>query len=84
MSDNTKCPICGYKLDDCQCYFGGSAHPDRSKRRDVVQDHLYLLSEKQLKHLIELQACWQTSYSDEEKSKMLDDLINAETGIDSV
>ena len=29
-----KCPICGYKISQCQCTFGGSAHPDRSKRRD--------------------------------------------------
>ena len=84
MSDNTKCPICGYKLDDCQCYFGGSAHPDRSKRREVVQDHLYLLSERQLAHLIKLQSYWQTSYGDEERSKILGDLINAETGIENV
>lgn len=76
MSDKTKCPICGYDLDDCQCYFGGSAHPDRSKRREVVQDHLYLLSDKQLAHLIKLQASWQTSYGDEEKSKILNALIS--------
>lgn len=76
MSDKTKCPICGYDLDDCQCYFGGSAHPDRSKRREVVQDHLYLLSDKQLAHLIKLQAFWQTSYGDEEKSKILNALIS--------
>lgn len=75
MSDKTKCPICGYDLDDCQCYFGGSAHPNRSKRREVVQDHLYLLNDKQLAHLIKLQAFWQTSYDDEEKSKILDTLI---------
>lgn len=83
MSDKTKCPICGYDLDDCQCYFGGSAHPDRSKRREVVQDHLYLLSDKQLAHLIKLQAYWQTSYDDEEKSKILNALI-AGTGIENV
>lgn len=76
MSDKTKCPICGYDLDDCQCYFGGSAHPDRSKRREVVQEHLYLLSDKQLAHLIKLQAFWQTSYGDEEKSKILNALIS--------
>lgn len=75
MNDITKCPICRYNLNDCQCYFGGSAHPDRSKRREVVQDHLYLLNDKQLAHLIKLQAFWQTSYGDEEKSKILDTLI---------
>ena len=79
MRDNTKCPICGYELKYCQCYFGGSAHPDRSKRREVVQDHLYLLSDKQLAHLIKLQAQWQTSYGDEERSKMLDVLVSEST-----
>ena len=49
------CPICGYELNSCQCLFAGSAHPDRDKERDVVQDHLYLLSDEQLLHLIKLQ-----------------------------
>ena len=66
------CPICGYELYFCQCLFGGSAHPDRDKERTVVQDHLYLLSDKQLLHLEKLQRYWQTSYGDEEKAKMLE------------
>lgn len=74
--DNTKCPICKYRIKDCQCLFGGSGHPDRYKRRQVVQEHLYLLSAEQLAHLIELQAFWQVSYSDDEKSKILEDLTN--------
>lgn len=65
------CPICGYELNFCQCLFGGSAHPDRNKERDVVQNHLYLLSDKQLLHLLKLQRHWQTSYGDEERAKML-------------
>ena len=76
MRSNTKCPICGYELEYCQCYFGGSGHPDRQKRRDVVQDHLYLLNAEQLAHLIKLQAYWQTSYGDDERSKILEDLNN--------
>ena len=71
MTNNTKCPICGYELKYCQCCFGGSAHPDRSKRREVVQDHLYLLNAEQLAHLIKLQAFWQTSYGDDEKTELL-------------
>ena len=71
MPNNTKCPICGYELKYCQCCFGGSAHPDRSKRREVVQDHLYLLNAEQLAHLIKLQAFWQTSYGDDEKTELL-------------
>lgn len=66
------CPICGYELYFCQCLFGGSAHPDRDKERAVVQDHLYLLSDKQLLHLEKLQRYWQISYGDEEKAKMLE------------
>lgn len=65
------CPICGYELNFCQCFFNGSAHPDRNKERNVVQDHLYLLSDKQLLHLLKLQRYWQTSYGDEERAKML-------------
>ena len=68
-----KCPICNYELCRCQCKFGGSAHPDRSKRRDVVFDHLYLFSKKQIKHLISLERHWQISYGDEEK----EDIRNA-------
>lgn len=62
-----KCPVCKYDISMCQCMFGGSAHPDRSKRREVVIDHLYLLSPKQIEHIINLQQRWQTSYGDEEK-----------------
>lgn len=60
-----KCPICNYEIKDCQCTFNGSTHPDRSKRKTVVFDHLYLFEPEQIKHLIDLQRYWQTSYSDE-------------------
>ena len=73
------CPICGYELGLCQCLFGGSAHPDRNKEQDVVQDHLYLLSDEQLHHLIDLQRYWQTSYGDEKRTKMLDCLEKSGT-----
>lgn len=68
------CPICKYKLRQCQCVYSGSAHPDRSKREDVVKDHLYLLTPTQLKHLIELEKFWRTSYSDDEKTAIYEDL----------
>ena len=71
MTDNTKCPICRYELKDCKCIFEGSYPPNRYKRREVIQDHLYLLNAEQLAHLIKLQAFWQTSYSDDEKTKIL-------------
>ena len=69
-----KCPICGYDLEWCQCYFGGSAHPDRSKRATVVMEHLYLFSEKQVKHIIKLQSYWQISYGDPQLEKILEEI----------
>lgn len=70
----TKCPICDYSIDDCQCTFGGSGHPDRSKRREVVLDHLYLFNKKQVKHIMKLQEYWQTCYGDEERTLILNKL----------
>lgn len=73
-TDETICPICKYNVSRCQCMFSGSCHPDRSKVRTVVTDHLYLLSPEQLEHVIDLQRRWQISYGDEEKNKILDEL----------
>ena len=72
----TKCPICKYKISECQCRYGGSAHPDRRKRKEVVKDHLYLLSRKQLKHIIKLEKYWQTSYGDNERESIFEELKN--------
>ena len=69
-----KCPICEYIISMCQCRFGGSAHPDRSKRARVVADHIYLFSDKQIEHLKEIQKYWRTCYGDEEMSKILKEL----------
>ncbi|MBS6883913.1 MAG: hypothetical protein KH195_11740 [Clostridiaceae bacterium] len=69
-----KCPICDYDIEHCQCRFGGSAHPDWSKRRAVAKDHLYLFSDKQVRHIIELERYWRTSYLDEEKEKIREEL----------
>ena len=68
------CPICKYKIEHCQCIFGGSAHPDRSKIQQVVKDHLYLLSDKQLRHLVSLEEYWQICYMDEEMNDMVEEL----------
>lgn len=68
------CPICNYEFEYCQCRFGGSAHPDRSKRRQVVLDHLYLLSDEQIKHIIKLESQLQVSYGDDERTKILKEL----------
>lgn len=69
-----KCPICDYDIEHCQCRFGGSSHPDRSKREKVVKDHLYLFSDKQVRHIIKLERYWRTSYLDEEKEKIREEL----------
>ena len=61
-----KCPICDYEIKDCQCIFSGTAHPDRSKRKIVVFDHLYIFEKEQIEHLINLQRAWQISYGDDE------------------
>lgn len=68
------CPICEYKISQCQCRFGGSAHPDRSKRIDVVLDHLYLFSPEQIKHVIDLEKWWRISYGDEGRTQILEEL----------
>lgn len=65
------CPICRYLLDECQCRYGGSGHPDRSKEREVVLHHLYLLNDKQLKHVINLEKSWRTSYGDNERKQIV-------------
>ena len=67
-----KCPICEYPLDQCQCLYSGDTHPDRSKRQRVVLDHLYILSEPQLRHVIELQRWWNVSYADPELTEICD------------
>lgn len=71
-----KCPICDYPLDDCQCIFGGSCHPDRSKRARVVKDHLYLFSRKQIKHIVQLENSWGTSYGDAETDAIRAELVS--------
>lgn len=73
-----KCPICKYDIPQCQCRFGGTCHPNRSKRRTVVIDHLYLLSPKQIEHIINLQRYWQTSYGDDEKNQIVEELKGGE------
>ena len=68
------CPICKWAFSSCQCRFSGSAHPDRNLQRKVVLDHLYLLTKKQLKHLIQLEKDCCISSSDENYNKILKDL----------
>lgn len=72
----TKCPICNYSIEHCQCLYGGSAHPDSYKRLQVVLDHLYLFSDEQLEHIKNLEKYWNASYVDKERSQIRDELLN--------
>lgn len=69
-----KCPICQYKISQCQCLFSGSAHPDRSLRQAVVIDHLYLFSLDQIQHIVSLERQWRISYVDKEKTRILNEI----------
>lgn len=69
-----ECPICEYKFADCQCRFGGTAHPDRWKRARVVTDHLYLFNDAQIEHLKKVQKWWHICYGDEEMEKIREEL----------
>lgn len=64
-----KCPICEYEIQECQCIFMGSAHPDRSRRKRIVKDHLEMLSPKQVGHIIALEAFWGTSYLNDDDDR---------------
>lgn len=64
------CPICGYLLDECQCRY--SVY--RDKEREVVLHHLYLLNDKQLKHVIDLEKFWRISYGDNERKHIVEKL----------
>lgn len=72
------CPICGYRLYECQCVFGGNAHPNRDKRKQVVKDHLYLFTPLQVAHVIELERRWETCYVDDEMNEILDEIEQTE------
>ena len=74
-----KCPICNYRIDMCQCRYGGSCHPDRSKRRAVVLDHLYMFSQEQIAHIANIQRQCQISYPDEERENIRKELSDEYT-----
>ena len=74
-----KCPICNYRIDMCQCRYGGSCHPDRSKRRAVVLDHLYMFSQEQIAHIANIQRQCQVSYPDKEREVIRKELSDEYT-----
>ena len=74
-----KCPICNYRIDMCQCRYGGSCHPDRSKRIAVVLDHLYLFSQEQIAHIANIQRQCQVSYPDKDRENIRKELLDEYT-----
>lgn len=74
----SNCPICNYKIKDCQCRFGGSAHPDRHDRMRVVIDHIYLFNQEQIEHIIKLLQYWYISYADDHLEEILKEILNEE------
>ena len=74
-----KCPICNYRIDMCQCQYGGSGHPHRSKRREVVLDHLYMFSQEQIAHIANIQRQCPISYPDEERENIRKELSDEYT-----
>lgn len=69
------CPICRYEIEHCQCMYDHGI--DDTNRRCVVFTHLYLLTPAQVKHIIKLQERQNESYSDAERSSILEELQNA-------
>ena len=63
----------------CQCRYGGSCHPDRSKRRAVVLDHLYMFSQEQIAHIANIQRQCQISYTDEDRENIRKELLDEYT-----
>lgn len=70
-----KCPICKYLFEDCQCFYCGSAHPDRSMRQRVVFDHLYLFDRAQIRHIRKLQHHFRISYADEARKGIYKEIL---------
>lgn len=77
-----RCPICDYYIEKCQCKYGGNAHPDRSKWREVVLDHLYLFSEEQIRHIAKIEKYQCISYTDPEMNKIFESLKEGSGTID--
>ena len=69
------CPVCRYEIEHCQCMYDHSVN--RNDRRRVVFTHLYLLTPAQLNHIIEIQKMQHESYSDDERSSILEELQSA-------
>ena len=63
----------------CQCRYSGSCHPDRSKRREVVLDHLYMFSQEQIAHIANIQRQCPVSYPYEDRENIRKELLDEYT-----
>lgn len=73
--DLETCPICKYEIEHCQCMYDHGI--DYNNRRRVIFTHLYLLTPAQLNHIIKIQEMQHESYSDNERSSILEELQSA-------
>lgn len=70
------CPICEDTIKDCKCLYSESM--EKSKRRQVIMDHLYLFDKRQIRHLIALEKYWNLNYTDAVKKGILKNLTEKE------
>ena len=70
-NENVFCPICEYPINKCQCMFDGDAHPDRSKKNEVIRHHLYFFTPEEQQHVINLEKCMNISYADTKKDNAM-------------
>lgn len=68
------CPMCGYPIEECECK-KYSEYYKNSDNELVVAEHLYLLSGKQLSHLVGLERFWDKHYTDSETNKLTQNLL---------
>ena len=75
MRNAERCPICDYPLRYCECANKSVLSKKEEINLQVATDHLYLLSERQIRHLIEIERIWDIWYSDE-RQEILERRIN--------
>lgn len=64
MCYEERCPICDMPLRYCECANKSVLSEDEEAAFQVALEHLYLLSEAQRKHLIEIERVWEIGYTD--------------------
>lgn len=64
MCYEERCPICNMPLRYCECANKSELSEDEEAAFQVALEHLYLLSEEQIRHLIEIERVWEIGYTD--------------------